>query len=90
MRISTTIIHEITQGEIDIWPSTIKEGTNLLDNTLNTLQNTSLFTDISIFTNDTTLTNPGNYKGITVHPFNPKLAYNFNYLDNVKLHNALN
>jgi hypothetical protein len=87
MRISTSIIHESIQNKTSIWPTTIKNGTNFLDNIIKTLQKTALFTDISVFTNDTTLTNNVNYKSIPVHSFDQELVYNFNYLDNIKLHN---
>ena len=86
MKITASLVCDTSDENKALWSLPLA-GTNILDYILHTLQHLSILDDVCIFTNDQVLTGAPDYKGVAVHPFSERLAYNFNFLDNIKLHN---
>jgi len=87
MKITASVINDISKDDNPVWKFSLSAGENVLDNALDILQHVPILEEICIFSNDPELNASEKYQGIVVQPFDQRLAYNFNFLDNLKLHN---
>ena len=87
MKITASIIVESCEDHDSFWDLALGNGDTTLANMLKTLNRAALFDDLSIITNEHRLIRQEQFKGSKVYSLSPRLAYNFNFLDNIKLHN---
>lgn len=87
MKITASVINDTARDGSPVWKFPLPAGGNVLDRALGILQQVPILEEICIFSNDPELNDSEKYQGVIVQPFDQRLAYNFNFLDNLKLHN---